>query len=77
MTVDERDAFWERPLPPDEFDRLLRKALDELDGPEGDEMRAHMEWFKRRYPTALDRLRYSTRMYKQWMRTRGAARTTP
>lgn len=62
---------WETPLPADEFDELVRAAIDGLDGAEGEEMLAHMAWFKRRYPTPLDRLRYSTRKYREWTKTRG------
>jgi hypothetical protein len=63
--------IWEEPLPPAEFDRLVQKAIADLDGPEGDEMAAFMEWFTRRYPTPLERLRYTTRKYREWSRTRG------
>jgi hypothetical protein len=36
---------------------LVRSAIDGRDGPEREEMLAHMAWFKRRYPTPLDRPR--------------------
>lgn len=65
---------WAEPLPADEFERLLRRALTDLDGEEGEEMRAFMAWFVRRYPTPLERLRYTTRKYKEWSSTRGIAR---
>lgn len=65
--------IWEEPLPREEFERLVQMAIEELDGPEGEEMLAFMAWFKRRYPTPLDRLRYSTRKYKQWMKARAFA----
>ena len=74
MSDESADAVWEKPLPPDEFERLLARALAELDGPEGDEMAAFMAWFRRRYPTPLERLRFSTRQYRQSIKHRGIAR---
>jgi hypothetical protein len=65
------DNIWEEPLPPEEFERLVHRAIADLDGPEGEEMAAFMDWFKRRYPTALERLRYTTRKYREWSKTRG------
>jgi len=55
----------------EEFDRRLALALAELDGPEGQALRDHIRWFRKRYPTALDRLRYARRKYEQWSKTRG------
>jgi hypothetical protein len=74
MSSDHPRDVWEETLPAEEFERLVRQALADLDGSEGEEMRAHMRWFLRRYPTPLDRLRYSTRKYKEWSKTRGIAR---
>lgn len=74
MSAEPPRDVWEEPLPPEEFERLVRRALADLDGPEGEEMLAHMRWFMRRYPTLLDRLRYSTRKFKEWSKTRGIAR---
>ena len=71
MKKDVADSPWEKPLPVDEFERLVARALDDLDGPEGEEMASFMAWFKRRYPTPLDRLRFSTRQYRQSMKLRG------
>jgi hypothetical protein len=59
------------PLSREEFEERLAQALAELDGPEGDELRALIAWFKRRYPTPLDRLRYATRKHRELARTRG------
>ncbi len=66
----ERDV-WDEPLPSEEFERLVRLAIAELDGPEGETMKSFMAWFKRRYPTPLERLRFSTHQYRKWMRSRG------
>lgn len=74
MPVSDPANVWEEKLATAEFDRLVRAAIAELDGPEGDEMRSLMAWFVRRYPTPLDRLRYSTRKHKEWSRTRGRLR---
>jgi hypothetical protein len=52
-------------LPADEFDRRLAQALESARGAEGDEMRALIEWFLRRYPRPLDRLRYARRKYEE------------
>lgn len=56
---------------PEEFDRRVKLAFAELDGPEAEEIRAHIRWFRRRYPTPLDRLRYARRKYQDWSKTRG------
>jgi len=69
----EPDAIYELPLPADEFERRLRDAIDAVNGPEGVEMRELIEWFRRRYPTPLDRLRYSRRKYQEATRFRGVA----
>ena len=65
------DAFYERPLPKDEFDARLRDAIAEMAGPEGDAIRDDVAWFVRRYPTPLARLRYARRKYGEAMRTGG------
>lgn len=52
---------YDAPLPPDEFDRLAAQTLAELDGPEGDEIQQQIVWFRRKYPTALDRRAYVRR----------------
>ena len=68
------DAIYESALPPDEFERRLKLALAELDGPEGKEIADHIGWFRRRYPSSLARLDYARRKYREAMRTRGLAR---
>jgi hypothetical protein len=65
------NSLWDEPLPPDEFERLVARALADLDGPEGEEMASFMARFKRRYPTPLARLRFSTRYYRQSMKLQG------
>jgi hypothetical protein len=55
------DAVYEAPLPPDEFERRLAAARKELEGPEGDALREFIAWFRRRYPTPLERIRYARR----------------
>ena len=74
MSAEPLDPIWEKPLSSDEFERLLTRALADLEGPEGAEMAAFMAWFRRRYPTPLDRLRFSTRQYRQSIKHRGIAR---
>lgn len=60
-------------ITPEEFERRLALALAELDGPMGEELRAQIEWFQRRYPTPLARLRYARRKHDEWIKTRGIA----
>jgi hypothetical protein len=40
---------------------------------ERDEVLALAEWFRRRYPTPMERLAYVRRAYARWRRTLGAA----
>jgi hypothetical protein len=60
-------------LPAEEFERRLEEALQSARGPEGAEMAELIEWFVRRYPRPLDRLRYARRKYEEAERLRGAA----
>lgn len=59
-------ALTERSLTPEEADAYLATPMS-------DEERRHsrelIEWFQRRYPTPLERLRYVTRAYRRWQRT--------
>jgi hypothetical protein len=48
----------------EEFAQRKAEGVARLSGPEGDEMRALMAWFMRRYPTAIDRLRYVRKQMK-------------
>ncbi len=52
---------YEDRLPPEEFARLEERARAELAGPEGDAIREQIAWFRRKYPTPLDRLAYIRR----------------
>ena len=62
MTRDpEITAIYETPLPPEEFERRLRGALDDLEGEEGARLSELIGWFLRRYPTAKERLAYCRR----------------
>lgn len=55
---------WETPLEPEEFERRLALALAESD--EIERARELIAWFKRRYPTAGQRLAYARRKYAEW-----------
>jgi len=68
------DQVYETPLDAEEFERRLAAARAELAGPEGDELRAFLAWFLKRYPHPLDRLRYSRRKYREAESMRGLAR---
>jgi hypothetical protein len=70
----EGDDVYETPLPAEEFERRLVEALASVRGAEGAEIRDHVEWFLRRYPTPLARLEYARRKYEEAVRFRGVAR---
>lgn len=53
-------------LDPAAFEALLASAL--ADEEEIAEQRALIAWFRRRYPTAGERLAYARNMYAQWTR---------
>jgi hypothetical protein len=65
-------VFYEYPeITAEEFERRVKLAIDELEGPLLEDLRSHIRWFKRRYPTPLDRLRYMRRKNDDWAKTRG------
>jgi hypothetical protein len=55
----------EEPLPADEFARRLAVPLTDE---EVEDTIALHRWFVRRYPTALERLAYVRRKYREWTR---------
>ena len=57
----EIEALAEAPLAPDEARARLAMALLELDGEEFENLSSLIDWFQKRYPTALERLRYLRR----------------
>ena len=58
-------AIANRELPLDEW----RARIDaQISKDERDETRELIRWFKRRYPSAADRLAYVRRAHKRWMR---------
>ncbi|HVY45233.1 MAG TPA: hypothetical protein VHB21_05100 [Minicystis sp.] len=63
----------DEPLAPEEFARRVAEALAETD--EIARQAELVAWFRRRYPTARDRLRYARRKYAEW--TRPSTRTAP
>ena len=69
------DDCWDAPLSADEFARCESAARASLQGAEGEEMREYMEWFLRRYPTPLARLRYCRRKFREAMAYGGVHRT--
>ena len=50
--------LWEEPLSAEEFASRLAQARAELETPEFDRLLELIQWFQRRYPTPLARLRY-------------------
>jgi hypothetical protein len=59
-------SIYERELTVEEFEGLLRAALSD-----DEDMEAQVElirWFKKRYPTARERLAYTRRKYAEWTR---------
>ena len=57
----EIEALDEAILPPEVARERLAMAMRELDGEELENLVALITWFRRRYPTALDRFRYLRR----------------
>jgi hypothetical protein len=57
---------WETPLDPDEFARRLALALAETE--EIERARELCAWFRRRYPSARERLAYARRKHEEWTR---------
>ena len=57
------------------LERFMNPAREYLDAPvtdaERDELLALVRWFRRRYPTPLERLAYVRRAYARWQRTLG------
>jgi hypothetical protein len=70
----EVEALYLEPLPAEEFERRVRASLEELEGPELENLQELISWFRRRYPTAKERLAYVRRAYARWVRAAGAAR---
>lgn len=67
VAVDEYD----QPLPEEEFEERVRRAIAELDGEEGEHLAELIAWFRRRHPTPAARLRHARRQYEDWTRSRG------
>ena len=67
MTRHDVEVRWreidERELSPEEFDRLVQRALS--DEEELRERAALIAWFMRRYPTPRERLSYARRKRRQ------------
>jgi hypothetical protein len=59
-------------LAPEELARRLAMAYAELDGEEGQHMAELVAWFVRKYPTALDRVRFAARQARAADRLRKA-----
>jgi len=68
---DDVQSFAERRLSPLEARQYLETPISEA---ERDEVLALARWFRRRYPTPLERLAYVRRAYARWQRTLGIAR---
>ncbi len=58
--------IYETELTPNEFRAAIERGLADEEAMA--EMTAHVAWFRRRYPTALDRFRYARRMLDAWTR---------
>ena len=69
---DHVQLFAERRLSPLEAREYLETPISDS---ERDEVLALVRWFRRRYPTPLDRLAYVRRAYARWQRTLGIARS--
>jgi len=69
---DHVQLFAERRLSPLEAREYLETPISDS---ERAEVLALVRWFRRRYPTPLDRLAYVRRAYARWQRTLGIARS--
>ncbi|MBI1875399.1 MAG: hypothetical protein HYS05_16140 [Acidobacteria bacterium] len=63
-------ALANRTLQPAEARRYLDTPVTDA---EREEVLALVRWFRRRYPTPLERLEYVRRAYSRWQRTLGIA----
>jgi hypothetical protein len=63
-------AYHERRLSPEEARAYLDAPVTEFEREEALEL---FRWFRRRYPTPVERLAYARRAYKRWNSTRGIA----
>jgi hypothetical protein len=61
--VERLRALHERRLSREEVEAALRTPISDS---EREEILALVAWFRRRYPTPLDRLRYVRRAYRRW-----------
>jgi hypothetical protein len=59
--------FSERQLSPEEFDAYVRAPMS---AEEREEILESVTWFRKRYPTAGERLTAARRAYQQWVRAR-------
>ncbi len=65
-------ALSERALSAEEVRAAMAAPIGEL---EREEARSLIRWFRRRYPTPVERLAYARRAYRRW--TRAALREVP
>ncbi|MGH9390020.1 MAG: hypothetical protein ACRD1Z_10420 [Vicinamibacteria bacterium] len=64
--VERLRALGERRLSREEVEAALRTPVSDS---EREEILALVAWFRRRYPTPLERLAYVRRAYRRWRRT--------
>jgi hypothetical protein len=64
-------ALVDRQVSPDELRQALQVPLSEE---EREDILALARWFRRRYPTPLERLAYVRRSHRRWLRLSGLAR---
>jgi hypothetical protein len=64
----------DRRLSPDEARAYLDAPITDA---ERDAVRDLVRWFRRRYPTPVERLTYVRRAYARWRRTQGLAARSP
>ncbi len=63
--MNQRVSYEYPDITPEESTKRVDLAIAELDGPEGEAIRAHIRWFRRRYPTPSARLRFAARKYRE------------
>ena len=68
------ESLDDRVLSPEDARAYLAAPMADA---EREGIRELARWFRRRYPTPLERLAYVRRAFARWQRTQGAATRTP
>ena len=58
-------ASYDEPMDPAEFSRRVAEIREHVASASGEDTMELVRWFLRRYPSVIDRCRYSTRKYRE------------